>query len=90
MSEKARTTYARHLSGVVLPDELRARIVALIEERGENAVRAEMKISRAALERALSGLRVRNGTHALVEIGLRRMAAEKTATTAPEKPETAP
>jgi hypothetical protein len=52
--------------GIPLPFEIRSRIRALIDERGERQVIDLLGLSRQTLARCVGGLGVYRGTHALV------------------------
>lgn len=62
--------------GSPLSLNLRTRLSAQVQRRGEQLVLAVLQISRPSLGRAMAGLPIRLGTAALVEQGLRRLETD--------------
>lgn len=60
--------------GAPLPDPLRRRIAALIERDGERLTVRRLGVSRLSLARAVAGLPLYPGTHALLR---QRLDAEE-------------
>lgn len=52
--------------GAPLPDPIRRRLAALVASDGERLTVARLGISRQSLARALAGLALYPGTHALI------------------------
>jgi hypothetical protein len=66
------TPATRKPNGVPLPDDLRAKLIFLVREVGENAARARVGLSTNTFARALAGLTVYKGTIAIVREALER------------------